>query len=104
MRTTAEEQLSQETTTTTITQISRRKECLRVSVFLFSDTSHLLLYPFRVFFPSRRGVTRSRGSRREKEVKEVHPQEVRVTPAGHGENGVLPTINSLLPLFLTLAE
>lgn len=44
------------------------------------------------------------GSRREKEVKEVHPREVRVTPAGHGENDVLPTINSLLPLFLTLAE
>lgn len=31
------------------------------------------------------------------------PPEVRVTPAGRGENGVLPTINSLLPLFLTLA-
>lgn len=25
------------------------------------------------------------------------------SPVGHGENGVLPTINSLLPLFHTLA-
>lgn len=33
----------------------------------------------------------------------MQPPKARLTPAGHGENGVLPTINSPLPLFLTLA-
>lgn len=74
-RTAAEEQAAfLQEAATTITQISRRKECPRVSVFLFSDTGHLLLYPFSILPESKRSYSFARVEKGEKKVKETHPR------------------------------
>lgn len=98
--TTLEAQLSQETGDNDYSDFSTRGVS---SCFGFPLCSHLLPCPLR-FSPEER-TTRSRRVKRvvKDDEESVQPPKARLTPAGHEENGVLPTINSPLPLFLTLA-
>lgn len=72
----------------------------RVSIFLFDENGQATFSPSRIlpgrgdFYP----IVRGGGGGQERPCGTFFPSpRVRVNSAGHGENGVLPTINSLLP-------
>lgn len=100
-RTTAEEQLLQETNDNDYSDFSTKGASSCFGFPLWKCSYCILPYPFR-FSPEER-TTRSRNWERWGKKRRVQPPNARLTPTGHGENGILPTINSPLPLFLTLA-